>query len=134
MNKAARCPVEPTNALSSSDRRCPSGAAMFSEQAWETIGRSLKLSARELQIVREVFNDRTEFAIANNLNLSPHTVHTHCERLYHKLAVSSRVKLVLRVTNEFIALTFTPESDLPPIYAKQTAGRYPLRQNVASDS
>lgn len=104
---------------------------MFSERAWEKIGRSLKLSGRELQIVREVFDDRTEFAIANNLKLSPHTVHTHCERLYHKLAVTNRVKLVLRITNEFIALTFAPESDLPPICASRTEGRCPLRPNQA---
>jgi DNA-binding CsgD family transcriptional regulator len=56
--------------------------------------RSLKLSGRELQIVRGVFDDYTELAIAKNLNISPHTIHTHCERLYHKLAVTDRVKLV----------------------------------------
>lgn len=47
---------------------------MFSERASEKIGRCLKLSGRELQIVREVFDDRTEFAIADNLETSPHTV------------------------------------------------------------
>ena len=107
---------------------------MFSEQAWGEIARSLKLSGRELQIVREVFDDHTEFAIARNLNLSPHTVHTHCERLYHKLAVTDRVKLVLRVTNEFITLTFAPESNLPPICANSAACRCPLRRNQAQNS
>ena len=107
---------------------------MFSNQAWGEIACSLKLSGRELQIVREVFDDRTEFAIGNNLHLSPHTVHTHCERLYRKLAVTNRVKLVLRVTNEFIALTFAPESDLPPICARQTAGRCPLQHPPVQNS
>ena len=106
--------------------KCPLGAAMFSEQAWREIARSLRLSGRELQIVREVFDDQTEFAIAKNLSLSPHTVHTHCERLYHKLGVTDRVKLVLRVTNEFFTLTFTPDSTLPPICANRAAGRCPL--------
>src|SRR5664280_1341436 len=63
--------------------RCPLGAAMFSERAWQEIARSLKLSGQGLQIARGVFDDYTEFAIANNLNVSPHTVHTHCGRLYH---------------------------------------------------
>ena len=113
--------------------RCPVNATMFSEQAWEKIGRSLKLSGRELQIVREVFDDRTELAIANNLKLSPHTVHTHCERLYHKLAVTNRVRLVLRITNEFIALTFAPESDLPPICASRAKGHCPLEGSQTHD-
>jgi DNA-binding NarL/FixJ family response regulator len=102
------------------------GAAMFSEQAWREIARSLKLSGQELQIVRGVFDDCTEFAIANNLRVSPHTVHTHCERLYHKLAVTDRVKLVLRVMDEFIALTVAPGSTLPPFCANRAAGRCPL--------
>lgn len=127
MSDIHACPIGKSNLAENCNGRCPSGAAMFSEQAWDEIARSLKLSGRELQIVREVFDDNTEFAIARNLNLSPHTVHTHCERLYHKLGVTDRVKLVLRVTNEFIALTFTPESKLPPICANRTAGRCPFR-------
>src|ERR1039458_6958795 len=109
--------------------RCPLGAAMFSKQAWDEIARSLKLSGQELQIVRGVFDDYTEFAIANNLKVSPHTVHTHCERLYHKLAVTDRVKLVLRVMDEFLVLTVASETVLPPICAKRVAGRCPLRRN-----
>ena len=64
---------------------------MLSKQAWAQISRSLALSARERQILRGIFDDRTEFAIAANLGISPHTVHSHIERLYHKLAVTDRV-------------------------------------------
>jgi len=134
MSEASVCPVGQTNPPVGHNLRCPLGAAMFSEEAWGQIAHSLKLSGRELQIVREVFDDHTEFAIANNLNLSPHTVHTHCERLYHKLAVTDRVKLVLRVTNEFFTLTFAPESSLPPICANRAAGRCPLQRNQAQNS
>jgi DNA-binding NarL/FixJ family response regulator len=109
--------------------RCPLGPAMFSNQAWEEIARSLKLSSRELQIVRGVFDDHTEFAIADDLSVSPHTIHTHCERLYHKLAVTDRVKLVLRVMDEFLVLTVASGSILPPICANQAAGRCPLHSN-----
>jgi DNA-binding NarL/FixJ family response regulator len=100
---------------------------MFSEQTWEEIARSLKLSGRELQILRDVFDDHTEFTIAANLSVSPHTVHTHCERLYRKLAVSDRVKLVLRVMDEFLTLTVAPGSVLPPVCANFATGRCPLR-------
>ena len=102
---------------------------MFSEQAWMEIARNLRLSGQELQIVRGVFDDYTEFAIASNLRVSPHTVHTHCERLYHKLAVTDRVKLVLRVMDEFLALTVAPGSVLPPICGNRNAGHCPLRRN-----
>jgi DNA-binding CsgD family transcriptional regulator len=100
---------------------------MFSEQAWAEIARSFELSPRELQIVRGVFDDRTEFAIATDLGISPHTVHTHFDRLHHKLAVIDRAELILCVMNEFLALTAAPESTLPSICANRTAGRCPLR-------
>jgi DNA-binding NarL/FixJ family response regulator len=100
---------------------------MFSEPVWREIARSLKLSGQELQIVRGVFNDYTESAIASQLCISPHTVHTHCERLYHKLGVTDRVKLVLRIMTEFLALTAAPGSLLPSICANRTAGHCPLQ-------
>jgi DNA-binding CsgD family transcriptional regulator len=125
MSAARAYSLAKTGSLATHNLRCPLGAAMFSEQAWGEIARSLKLSGKELQIVRGVFDDCTEFTIANNLNVSPHTVHTHCERLYHKLAVTDRVKLVLRVMDEFLALTVAPGSTLPPVCANFATGRCP---------
>ena len=107
-------------------RRQTSGSAMLSDQAWREIARSLTLSARELQIVRGIFDDRTDFAIAADLGISPHTVHTHIERLHHKLAVADRVELVLRIVLEFVALTIAPGTVLPSICANRAAGRCPL--------
>ena len=102
---------------------------MLSGQAWDGIARSLKLSTRELQILRDIFDDCTEFAIATDLGVSPHTIHTHCRRLYRKLAVTDRAMLMLRIIQEFIALTVAPGSALPPICAKHTAVRCPLRDS-----
>ena len=96
---------------------------MLSDQAWQEIARSLALSARELQIVRGIFDDHTDFAIAADLGISPHTVHTHIERLHHKLSVADRVELVLRVMQEFVALTIAAGTVLPPICADRAAGR-----------
>jgi len=84
--------------------------------------RSLGLSLREEQIVRAIFDDCTESAIASDLGISPHTVHTHVERLHQKLGVVDRVALVLRVVNEFLNLTRTPGSLMPPICATRAAG------------
>lgn len=88
---------------------------MFSSLAWATLGINLKLSGRELQIVRGTFDDRTELEMAIALNIAPSTIHTHVERLHHKLKVTDRAQLLLRVMQEFLALTARPDSGLPPI-------------------
>ncbi len=86
------------------------GSAVFQDQTWHEIIRHLRLSFREGEIVRGVFNDQTEFAIANNLGISPHTVHTHLERLHKKLGVADRVQLVLSITQEGLRLAAAPRA------------------------
>lgn len=78
----------------------PPGAALFNEATWERVAQALRLSGRELQVVRAVFDECTEFAIAEDLRIAPRTVHMHFERLYRKLRVTNRVGLVLRVLQE----------------------------------
>ena len=88
--------------------RCPvlqERQFLLSQRAWRDVADSLKLSPRELQIVLHVFDDQKEQAIAEQLGISPHTVHTHLERLYHKLEVTSRVELVVRIFAEYLALS-----------------------------
>jgi DNA-binding NarL/FixJ family response regulator len=104
------------------------GAAMLSDLAWQEIARSLRLSGRELQIVRAMFDDRTESAMAADLGMTKRTVHTHFERLHRKLGVADRLQLVLRVMEEFLVLTVAPGINLPPICANRAAGRCPLRR------
>jgi DNA-binding NarL/FixJ family response regulator len=121
--KRQRAAVRPT------EKPGPSaGSAMLSEQAWKEIARSLKLSARELQIIQGVFDDCTELAIAQNLCISHRTVCTHRERLYRKLKVRDRVKLVLRIMEEYRALMTSSESDLPPICRNWASNRCPNRR------
>ena len=78
-------------------RHPPLGSALLSEADWSRTARALRLSGRELQIVRGVFDNRTEHAIAAEEGLADCTIHTHLERLYRKLAVTTRVALVLCV-------------------------------------
>lgn len=99
------------------------GAAVFSEAAWAEIARSLKLAGRELEITRGVFDNLIEGAIAANLRISEHTVHAHLNRLFKKLRVTTRVQLVLRVTQELLILTLSEASDLPPICRNRANGR-----------
>ncbi len=91
----------------------PVGSTMFSEQAWAEIACRLKLSGRELQIVRGIFDDETDFCIAQRLGISLHTVHTHVERLHRKLAIMNRPQLLLLVVQEFMKQAPSPAHALP---------------------
>ena len=73
------------------------GRTVFSDDAWQRLTGVLALSGRESEILQAVFEDQKEHCIAANLGISSHTVHTHLERIYRKLHVSSRVELVVRV-------------------------------------
>jgi DNA-binding CsgD family transcriptional regulator len=99
---------------------------VLSDLAWREVGQSLKLSARELEVVRHVFADLKEASIAEALGISRHTVRTYTERLYRKLGVRGRVALVVRVLDEFLRLTASSGSALPPICPHHTTRRCPL--------
>ncbi len=102
------------------------GSALFSERAWEEIGRSLKFSGRELQIVRSTFDNETDLAIAQRIGISLSTVHTHVERLHRKLAIKDRPQLLLRIMQEFVTLAVSPVNNLPPLCAKYASRECPF--------
>ena len=88
--------------------------SLFSDQEWSRITESLRLSPRERQVTQGVLEDLKESAIARRLGISRHTVHTHIERIYHKLTVSSRVQLVVRVVAEYRSMNdFSGIGDQP---------------------
>lgn len=93
------------------------GSRIFSDQTWNRLAFSLEISDRQLEIVRYVFDDLTEFAISLNLEISLNTVHTHIRRLHHKLKVRTRVQLVLRVTQEFLELNASHRNALSALCA-----------------
>ena len=90
------------------------GSKIFSDKSWNQIGFTLRLSDRQLEIVRAVFDDHTEFAIAANLHIAVGTVRTHLERLRAKLRIVTRVQLVLRVTEAYLKLPASPNHDPNP--------------------
>ena len=73
---------------------------LLNNRQWQRVARCLAMSERELQIAKLIFDDEPERAIATRLGITPHTVHTHMQRLYVKLDVKSRVGLVLRILGE----------------------------------
>lgn len=80
--------------ISSSDY---SGRHMLRPHDWERIRLSLRLSVREIQITQYIFDDEKTECIATELGISVHTVNTYLQRLYFKLSVCSRPRLILRV-------------------------------------
>lgn len=64
-------------------KRAPTGAP-----------RSLELSARELECLRLIAGGRTSVAIAEALEISPHTVNAHIRGIVRKLSVATRPQAV----------------------------------------
>lgn len=91
------------NAIRGGDVRSVGGRWLDGRE-WREVANQLGLSARERQIVKRIFGDASEAAIAKDLGISPHTVHTHLERLYHKLGVGSRCAVVVRIFAAYRAL------------------------------
>lgn len=52
------------------------------------------LSAREIEIIREIYNESTTNEIADKLFLSPYTVETHKSNIYSKLGVNNQIGLI----------------------------------------
>jgi DNA-binding CsgD family transcriptional regulator len=108
------------------DCTMPPLAAFLNDATWRSLGEELELSIREMEVLRCVLSDEKEVTIARRLRISPHTVHTHMERLHAKLGARTRVQLVLSVVGKFLSLTSEPDSSLRSICGNRTAGRCPL--------
>ena len=64
------------------DKRSSAGAEQFN------------LTEREIEILKAIVRDDTEYAIASDLKISQHTVRTHVKNIYKKLQVHSRGAVV----------------------------------------
>jgi DNA-binding CsgD family transcriptional regulator len=95
---------------------------MLSDNAWSEIAQALAITTREMQIIQGVFDNLTQAAIAQRLNITEHTVHTHLNRLFKKINISTRTELVLRVMEQMIFLTLAETGVLPPICPQHHIG------------
>jgi DNA-binding CsgD family transcriptional regulator len=79
--------------------------AILGSDAWRALVRKLRLSKREAEIVGWILRHADdELSIATRMQISSHTVHTHLERLYRKLEVSSRSQLMAVIFVAYAAL------------------------------
>jgi DNA-binding CsgD family transcriptional regulator len=75
----------------------PDSRPPISAKQWIALRQRFALSLREQQVADHILLDEKDLCIARNLGISVHTVHTYIERIYHKLKVTSRVGLVVRL-------------------------------------
>lgn len=57
---------------------------------------ALKISARELEVLKEIAEGRSNKEIAARLNVSPNTIKTHVARLFEKLGAKRRTDAINR--------------------------------------
>jgi DNA-binding CsgD family transcriptional regulator len=96
------------------------------EPSWQSIVRSLGLSDREAQVTSLILGDGScESAMAASLSISPHTVHTHLERIYRKLKVTNRSQVVSRIFQLYVNQETTAQvvEAAPAVYARRRPDR-----------
>lgn len=92
----------PIPTISGRPRPLTKGSDILTSAQWSEVCSRLRLSDRELEVVVGVFDDLKEAAIASRLGISAHTVHTHLERLYRKLGVNGRGRMIIEVLAEHL--------------------------------
>lgn len=108
------------------DARLHSLSSILTASAWSRLNDELNLSPRELQIVQRVLLDEKETEIARQLAMSPHTVHTHLERLYIKLSVQSRLELIVAILTTYIEMSDHSRDSLSVRCPGRISARCPL--------
>ncbi len=89
------------------------GSLIFSKKEWQVLRRDLKLSPRAMQLVRGIFDDQTEEAIADDMSISVHTVHSYFTRIYQRLGVCSREQLLVFMFGRYLERRKVPKSRSP---------------------
>ena len=98
-----------------------SGSSIFSKKEWDELACDLKLSPRALQLVRGIFDDKTEEGIAYDLNISAHTVHSYLIRIYQRFGVCSREELLVCIFGRYLEQHRLPKSQRSARQGKRAA-------------
>lgn len=101
----------PTEALVDAVRRAASGETVLAPPITRRLMQRMHkvspdaLTAREIEVLREVANGNTNAEVAERLHISEATVKTHLIHIYDKLAVSDRAAAVARAYEKGILST-----------------------------
>lgn len=78
-------------------KRTDPGQHQLSIQQWSDVCRKMKMSLREQNICKLLFDGLTRQKIAEQMGISDRTVRHHMEQIHLKLDVSNRVGVVLKI-------------------------------------
>jgi DNA-binding CsgD family transcriptional regulator len=69
---------------------------MLSDSEWDMLAKKMRLTPRETQVLRGVFAEQTDDAIAIELGIKTRTVRAHLERVYRKCNCRTRCGAVVK--------------------------------------
>ncbi len=78
------------------------GSEILSTDDWQRVGRMLRLSPRELELVQQIFAGKKLLTIAQDMRLSLGTVKTYSQRIHRKLRVTDQRELTLAVFSAYL--------------------------------
>lgn len=95
------------------------GQNLISDSEWSAVKNYARLSMRESQVSRLLFEGHKRDHIAEMLGISPRTVRYHLESLHKKLKVNTRVGLVLRMIQlrDFLVQQASVSTPLPSTFS-----------------
>lgn len=73
------------------------GNSILTDAEWQATSEALRLTPREQQVCRNLFQGKTREKIADDLGIKTRTVRQHMESIHVKLNASNRVEVVLRI-------------------------------------
>ena len=85
--------------------------SLFTASEWKKLAARYRLTARQLDVARCITDDQSEAAIADELQLSRHTVHAHIRSLKAKLRVHSRAEVIIELSRTSRALNDFPDRE-----------------------
>jgi DNA-binding NarL/FixJ family response regulator len=86
---------------------------MLSDAEWDMVGKKLRLTEREVQVLRGVFAEQTDDAIAIELGITPRTVRAHLEKLYRKCNCRTRCGAIVSAFKMFMIHRIPPNAKGP---------------------
>lgn len=95
------------------------GQHQLSAQQWSDVCRAVKISVREQQVCRLLFDGWTRQRIADHVEISNRTVRHHMEQIHSKLGVSNRVGVVLKIIQLRDQLRQRTDSESPVNFSHQ---------------
>jgi DNA-binding NarL/FixJ family response regulator len=75
---------------------------MLSDSEWDMLAKKMRLTPRETQVLRGVFAEQTDDAIAIELGIATRTVRAHLGKIYQKCDCRTRTGAVVTAFKNYL--------------------------------